>query len=72
MTIKELKEQIEFLPDDLLVCVEKHTLIQEKYGTVTENVPVLANEIKLSKIWIENENKIIRMHSYQKDCVIIK
>lgn len=72
MTIKELKEQIENLPDDLIVCVEKNTIVQEKSGFVTETNTIEAKQLQYSKIWIKNEDPILRIHSYQKDCVVLK
>lgn len=66
MTIKELKEKIEFLPDDLPVCVLSNI------ETSTRFLTILATEVELSKVWIKNENKTIRVYAYSKDCVVIK
>jgi len=72
MTIKQLKEQIENFPDDLIVCIEKDTIAQEKFGVVCETKAIEVNELECSQIWVENKNRLLRVHAYLKDCVILK
>ena len=71
MTVKELKEALDNFPDDMLVAIEQ-VIISDDYYSGKQSETQLVTIVEKSKLWTNNSNPIIRVHSWQKDCVLIR
>lgn len=60
MTVGELKSALEELPDDLPVFVDR--------GGSLASLSSIAQD----KYWNRNQNNMVRVYAWQKDCAIIK
>jgi len=72
MTVKELKQSLESFPDDMLVAIEQVIFTSDDYYSGKQTETQLATCVEKSKLWNANSNPIIRVHSWQKDCVLIR
>jgi hypothetical protein len=72
MTVKELKEALDNFPDDMLVAIEQVIFTSDDYYSGKQSETQLVTTVEKSKLWTNNSNPIIRVHSWQKDCVLIR